>query len=374
MKHLNSNDGPWGNDDLLLTEKARNAARKSDRDAFNVLDWPELRAAFTEYEDEAKAAKARIRRFGIQGALLAGIGAAAVPLVSMWPGFIGSVLVAIAALSSLVGFALAVVHALSHTLNDRWLKPRMFAERLRHFYFQCLLTHFTIAANAVEHPEKLPEWETLRSKALGDARLALEADLEENWAPVSDDKFFRRIWINVGSPADPVAIEAACLEAVAKHPAGADTLLAKLYWQRLKIQLRYTEKQLSGHWQSPKIRAIGVRLLNLISVVGFPLLIVLGSALALTENPFWGAVAIATGSSLAAIGLTFRVLDQGMRITEDKDRYVAYLADLKKAEDRFTRPGADKFACLQALFDVERYAYWETREFLNAHTDESFGF
>jgi hypothetical protein len=139
------------NDDLLMQEADRELAAKKYPSIFHVLDHPELRELFVQFDRPATHAK----RTGLKAGLSAigfgfcALAAAALELLithsahdtpaahaEEWTGI---VLAAISGLFGLLSFAIGTMGVLSAGRKRRWLHYRLMTERLRQFHFQTLV-------------------------------------------------------------------------------------------------------------------------------------------------------------------------------------------------------------------------------------------
>jgi hypothetical protein len=141
------------NDDLLLQQSDRTLAARKYPSIFHVLDHPELRRLFSEYDLRANHAKRTGLRAGLWAIAFgfAALAIAALELVRAQPAgdqiaatgrAEDSIAIALAAVSGLCGllcFLIGSVGVLFAGRKRKWLYCRLMGERLRQFHFQTLV-------------------------------------------------------------------------------------------------------------------------------------------------------------------------------------------------------------------------------------------
>ena len=135
-------EDPKFNDDLLLLDTDRQRAAQAYPTIIHVLDDPELRDAFLQFDVPANRGKKRSRRLGSIAIIL---GATAIMGASLELGLVSKEhrlggLVALAA--SLCGIASLVIGGagvLFGRSKRQWLHMRFAGERLRQLHFQSLV-------------------------------------------------------------------------------------------------------------------------------------------------------------------------------------------------------------------------------------------
>jgi hypothetical protein len=136
------------NDDLLLEEADRELAARKYPTIFHVLDHPELRELFRQYDVPATHAK----RMGLKAGLWSiGLGFCALAVAasellvshptseaagSRADDWTGIILATGSALCGLLSFLIGTMGVLSAGRKRKWLHCRLMTERIRQFHFQ----------------------------------------------------------------------------------------------------------------------------------------------------------------------------------------------------------------------------------------------
>lgn len=355
----------WPNDDLLLEEKSRNRVARDYPDLLKILDWPDLRAAFEEHDAPANEAHRKCRRFGAAAVVCgaAGMLLAALAPVLTGAGLSGWVLGLLASALTVLGTVLGLAHWIGTRHRSDWLLHRFWTERLRQFHFQFLLNYFDLAVKASAHDPALEEYRKCRTEALErliddfrDVR-GLIRKLEQDEAELSP--WLQDEWLN-------------------EAPDTADSergqlLLRALHKQRFGIQIQYTEKKLDESIHSPKTRARVVR--NGCDLLTFSAMFLAGltGVLLLFGNPL-GSLAVrlsmGLGAAAGVLVLALRIVDEGLQLRVDDERYRWYLSSLRALAGRFAQ--SDSGGQIAALRELEHLSYKEMRRFIVVHRRARF--
>ena len=352
----------WGNDDLLMTETARDAARRADPDVFRVLDWPELRDLFQQHEAPAKALKRSSRRTGVAAAMATGIGAGLLALAPILP--FGQLVTLVSLLATVAGFLVGIWHWIFGAEKRAWLQHRHWAERTRQFYFQFIINHLELATHAMSADAALDQWRSVRAACLAEFVHGFGQDQIFDPARIEEDRTSSRAWILrrwAGAAKVPFA-------EVSTEYATLEKLLDRLGEQRIRIQQRYTAATGQKTIHAPGVRRI--------------ILDRSGDALtaSVALSAIWGGFALvfgydsvvplAIGAASGALGLLTRALAQGLSVAVDVDRMEWYLQAINDCDASFGAGGAQ--AKIDALRALEVHAYREMQQFLIAHRAEKF--
>ena len=355
----------WPNDDLLLEEKSRNRIARDYPDLLKILDWRELRAAFEEHDAPANEAHRKCRRFG--GAAVV-CGAAGMLLAALAPvltgaGLSGWALGLLASVLTVLGTVLGLAHWIGARHRSDWLLHRFWTERLRQFHFQFLLNHFDLAVKASAHDPALEEYKKCRTEALErliddfrDIR-GLISKLEQDEAELSP--WLQDQWPNKA----PDTADSEC----------GQLLLRALYRQRFGIQIQYTQKKRDESIHSPKTRARVVR--NGCDLLTFSAMLLAGltGVLLLFGHPL-GSLAVrlsmGLGAAAGVLVLALRIVDEGLQLRVDDERYRWYLSSLRALDGRFAQ--SDSGGQIAALRELEHLSYKEMRRFIVAHRRARF--
>lgn len=356
----------WPNDDLLFEQKHRDFIWRRHPDAAPIFDWPELRTLFGAHDPPAAQFRKRSRRLGliavglgctslVLSAFLGAISLAA-PDAVRW---LGALAAALAVASGICGFS----GVLSGRDKARWLNHRFWTERMRQLHFQLIVNNLAEASAAIADPARRPSWYSLRAAALDAFEHAYMGPLAESLERMREDLALDRPWLDdrwsePGSLASP-------------SPA-TDELFLLLKQQRFGIQRRYTTYKLMEGRHSPRTRSRWLRTCaDLLTVLALLVAAALGM-IYLFDDPQSKAVALlaGTGGALAALILSLRVLDEGLLLRSETERYEWYLAAVESLERRYD--AGDAAAKAAVLRDMERLSYQELRWFTVTFDESRF--
>jgi uncharacterized membrane protein len=347
----------WKNDDVLQTKDARAALRARHLPALRVLDWPELRALFAQYDAPATRHGQRDRRFGLLSVGLAALGLA---LAILAPLAIGAawVMEILAAALVVAGLAIMGFHRFGAQPKARWLGQRFGAERFRALYFQAVTNNLDLVARAMASDAALGEWKAARARML--SYLPTPEDVSRQIPHLAGaaqgeaETWVLPEWSRPPSPPEPSA--------------ELDLLLSLLRAQRLDAQIDYVERKLSASLGAPGRRAAVVRGLSRMLLAAAVVAGLVGVALVMMgrapgDTDVKLALELAVGAVVAAMALG--VVNDGRLLAGDADRYAAYFAALSEARGRFDAGGLTEK--LAALREAEIICYRDLREFVAAH-------
>jgi hypothetical protein len=360
----------WPNDDLLFSQDHRDFVWRRHPRAAAIFDWPELRARFAAHDPPAGRFRARSRRLGmiavflgcaslILTAFLGAIGQAA-------PGatpVLGALAALLAVASGLTGFS----GVLSGRDKARWLTHRFWTERMRQLHFQLIVNNLPLAAEVVADPSRLGQWEALRRGAL---------DCFEHMQPVSHSLERMRRDLTEDEP----WLEAAWIAPPETPPPSPaiDELFEILKQHRFGIQKRYASYKLMAGLHSPRTRSHLVRTgADVMTVLALLVAAALGILHATTPPAAAGTpnapallLVAGAGGMLAALILALRVLDEGLQLRSETERYEWYLAAVEALERRFD--AGDMRTKVAVLREMERLSYQELRWFTVSFDEARF--
>jgi hypothetical protein len=362
---------PLFNHDLLMNPEDVRAARHVFPAIGDVLDWPDLRAAFAPHERAAIHAKRQSRGSGVlalAAALAALWLAVLVPEITRYfPGRLTPqvLTIAVAALAT-AGLVLAS-RVLIGARKERWLHHRTATERLRQLHFQFLARRArqiaegdgTVTAAILEERERTLEM----------LRIDLRPGMTRPADAIMEDLGGADCWL-VDEPApDP---------ALAARPAVLGELFHAYARLRFQHQADYATKKIApgiGLWpwepegQARRINATAYALTFMVVVCNVLAVAVLALAL---PGEVWLSVGTQTISMLAATGaLALRVLEDGIRPRAEVTRLRNYRGEVLELYRKFeaTTDVAVKISLMERL---EELSYRELRDFLTLHHEASF--
>lgn len=352
----------WPNDDLLLTEEARDAVREQHPEAIEVLDWPELRALFALHDEAANGQSRSDRRLGVTSVVCGVLGlvaAAVAPLTGEYERVAGLVAFGF----TLVGFLLAAVHWLGAKSKSLWLGHRLMTERARALYFQLLINDLDLASRAMHDEEALGTLRQRRAAAI--QKIENTKAVPQIIRRIRDDITDSDFWID--------ASWAAPASGKTQPSPQTDVLLSFLRDQRLGIQLAYTERKLGDSLFSSRrslevLRSVGDLLTFAAVGAGASVAILLLCGLGTASTPVRICLALAATASALVLGV--RAISEGLGLAPDTARYEWYHAAVSRATDDFDR--SDQAGKIVALRTMEGLVYREMRGFLAEHWRSRF--
>jgi hypothetical protein len=367
----------WTNDDLLLNDNERKHFYRRHPRLAPIFDWPEMRQAFSIHEQPARQARRRSRRYGTMAVAFGFLGLALsaftpwlaqlLSFSTLFPGpsdlverWIGGAAAALIVLGTIVG----AHQALIGQAKREWLVNRYWTERIRQFHFQLILNNLERAAAALGGGATLDAWRKLRQGKLADflhdAKQRLPIALDE----LQDDHAEEDVWVDKSwrerppmPPRSPELVE----------------LLEGLGGQRIGVQERYIALKLTPGLYSPQTRAEWLQGSSDVFTAGILLLTVAIGVIYIhgSEEPrLWLLGMLGGAGTLTAAVVALRVLNEGLLLRTEAERYRWYLASLRSIASRFEK--ADTTDRVPLMRELERLAYREMRRFLITSKEARF--
>ncbi|MEA3014863.1 MAG: hypothetical protein QOD42_3408 [Sphingomonadales bacterium] len=360
----------WPNDDLLFSQEHRDFIWRRHPQAAAIFDWPELRTRFAAHDAPAGRFRRRSRRLGMSAVLLgcasliltAFLGAIGQAAPAATP-YLGAFAALLAVTSGVTGFS----GVLSGRDKAHWLAHRFSTDRMRQLHFQLIVNNLPLAAEVVADPARLDQWEALRRGAL---------DRFEHMQPVSDALERMRRDVTLDQPwLDDAWVRLP--DTPAPSPAVGE-LFGILKQQRFGIQKRYASYKLMKGLHSPRTRShlvrTGADVMTVLALLTAAALGILHAATPPAEAGTSNAPALllvaGVGGMLAALVLALRVLDEGLQLRSETERYEWYLAAIEALERRFDV--GDAHAKVGVLREMERLSYQELRWFTVSFDEARF--
>jgi hypothetical protein len=356
----------WTNDDLLLDKNERAHFYLRRPRLAPIFDWLELRQAFEIHEQPAKQARKKSRGHGVTAV---GLGFAGLALTALTPWlakfaskpdlaerWTGVAAAALIALGTVVG----LLQTLIWRAKQEWLINRYWTERIRQFHFQLILNNLEKAAAALPGGAALDAWRTFRQGKLADFLHDAKQTLPTAFDELEDDHAEEDVWVDKAwrerPPTPPQTPELA-------------ELLEGLQRQRIGVQERFTALKLKPGLHSPQTRAKWLHgASDAFTAVILVLTIVIGVIYAQgsQEPRFW----LGAAGALTAAVVALRVLNEGLLLRAEAERYRWYLASVRSIARRFEKANtADR---IRLLHEMERLAYQEMRRFLITFKEARF--
>lgn len=356
----------WDNPDLMLAETRREALAQEHPWAVKMFDWPELRKLFHEHDLQANFYRKVVRW---QGRLAIGLAVAGLFLAALLPvlavdnQILLRALGAIASFSAVFGGIIGFEHLFLGKAKRRWLCERFWTERLRQFYFQTILRNLEILTSD-QLPFSSDDWKEIRASELHWFINDYMKNPDVALTDVEKDLLDEKAWLR----SEPVF-------GIVKEVMGGrlPNILSFFQSQRLNIQEEYIREKISSDPFSPsKLAAATGLVANFLA--GLVLLVAIFIGVQFWTNPDVSGKLLTWGLALEAIGCVLlagvRVLDEGLRYTEETDLYSWYAAKVTKLHRRFTASSEQEK--LAIILEMEQATYEEFRRFFIAHSRANF--
>lgn len=363
------------NTDLALNEGDEAYLRSQFPKIADALIWPKLVEDFRHHEEKAKALKKGSRRssFASIGMIVLSLAITLVatsalfaPLVAEYPS--GADAVAISALLLLIGAILFGKGILFGRKRDEWLKHRLIAERLRQFYFQCMLANLSAVCSSsiVEQKRFIDD----RAKELDRVLRRLRSPGYRQ-AVLGDEVLQESRLVDYGE-IDSRKIEPNCMEELYR------------YW----VELRFNwQGEYATHQLDRKVSAFPVfgsladqvhtvTTLEFVATLGIVVLQVVAvlAQLFVGTNSSEVHISILVASLLAIVIVGLQAYKDGMGLADDLSRnrvYASYTAKLLR-DFRTAQEKGDGTSQIRIMQEMEDLAYFETREFVYSHSTAQF--
>lgn len=358
------------NDELLISDADKTAARELYPNIYPALDFPELRAVFDEVDPATNEAKRRSRFWGFVAVILvaSSLIVASAERLYHGKGVIEVVMILLAAAAGVSGVILGLFGVLFAKSKRQWLYGRLITERLRQLHFQVMIA----LAPELLAAARIGDWGAYHERR----KLALDAfaaDLMPRAGLVLDD-------LVSADDAEAVSEHLCWLVETQDGGLGAEPHLAELFraYRRLRLarQIDFCRLKLrSDHrifTDAPKAQSARFTSLTIVCILA---LLGIHIALVLSLFPGWyvtvGAVAHLLVVWLAIAVLALRTLEEGLQPKREIERYRNYKSALENIAQRFDRAG-DAAARFSAMRELEELAFDEMVNFLKSNTEAKF--
>jgi len=371
------------NNELFVDDNDRASIRECFPTVWFALYTPALTGRFDEINEHSKREKTRFRIFGSCAVALATLALSLaafeaiimIPLAEARPGieaFLKPTAFAAAA-SGLVGGLIGWGGMGIYRRKRAWLEARLFAERLRQWQWQYVLAHIPEIVKASQDPEAQRAYVKKRDREFDGFftfyRSGLAARLNEHLDEGSE--LAAKFWLDPEF-ADKFerAASSSSIESIRSDPARAaalDELLRAYGRVRMQGQIDYVCYLLGeGPFATHPVKQ--KQILQALSHTGVVLIAVLHAAViagvifdvAELKSP---GVYICT-IILALIALALRVVEEGLRPTEEIVRLRNYHNEVVGAQSRFH--SGDEGAMLHSMRTLEEAGARELIDFLQS--------
>ncbi|MCB1784541.1 MAG: hypothetical protein KDI13_11175 [Alphaproteobacteria bacterium] len=351
----------WQNDDLLISSTARETFQNAHPKAFEVLDWPELRAYFMEHEKQANKYKHFTRHSGhlaVISAFIALIGPnllMALNLSTTWHTALGLIIFLAASLT----LFLSLTQLLNGKNKKIWMASRFKTETIRRFFYQFLLQNFECAAAAMTNQEKLDELREKQQKAFSALQLEYLSNPQDCLLNMlsQNNSYHVPIWLSQKWTDKTIP-----KDIPEEFQENAELLLDILRQKRLDVQYTYSLKKLEGaklslqkkvHILKASFVFLALLLMGCVAVLGF-------------QSAFFNPADLMPISFcigvLSTLIVTLQMYERGCNMESEKDRMSWFNSSVDRLRSRYinTENTDEK---LGILIEFEELVYQEMVHF-----------
>jgi hypothetical protein len=354
------------NDDLLLQDADRRLAAKKYSSIFHVLDHPELREFFVQYETPATRAKS----MGLKAGLWAiGLGFCALAMAASeflsthsTESWTSIVLATISGLCGLLSFLIGTMGVLSAGRKRKWLQCRLMSERTRQFHFQTLVLRLPQILASLKNNAAKSKFLVERSLWFESFKKRFAGKLDSTFASTIHEQDKLDVWLLDGAGTRPDSV---------RESKDLDSLFIAYRELRIMHQLDYADYKLQS--DDRIISAMPRTQLKVLSQVSFASIIllvvmhagVLAGALfpASMFAAFHSAGAVVIIIWLALVALATRAIEEGLQPEREIERYQQYRSAVRAILERYDDTSNLK-SKLEVMRDMERLTFDELRNFL----------
>ena len=360
------------NDDLLINPGDLQHARDQFPETFAVLDHPQLRSVFSQYERVANSARLWVRWLGLFAVIAAAIALLSTATEPLWHHVkYQNVITAVFELCGLGGAIIAGGTLWLGPWRQEWLESRFMTERLRQWNFQLLVRRGQEIEALLAQPtgEALQNFQAQRKKWFDDFLHEHEGKLDSRMDSLANDPEFSGEWLF------PNAIKFSENSNALRH------LLEAYRRLRFDHQYDYATHMLSestdcGFWQFLKWPLLQQeRIVQ--GAVSFCFIATLLCSAGIIVNGYFHIrptldpyLAIFT-LVIAIVGVALRTLQDGLGISKDIERYRDYRGKILRLRACFEET-RDQDRKIRMMEELELAAVDELKGFLRTHQHAAF--
>ena len=358
------------NSDLLFLKDDVERVRRCYPAIIHVLDHPELRAHFKEYDDPANSAKRRSLIAGVIAIFLGAFSliiAAAEPIHARLPDQMWYWLAVVSAVVGLASLVIGLSGVMFRKSKSAWLCRRLMTERLRQFHFQTLVCRLpeiiasSAGAPAVQH------YLDQRAGWFAQFRRCFDDCQPDELQKILDSSETVDFWLH------PLP------EKTTNEPAPqlASQIFVAYRDLRIMHQLGYANERLRQSKtivpSSPRSQAA---LFSNASLLCISALFVIHGVISVATPFGWREIVYSHWTHLAAIwiaigALAIRALEEGLKPDREIERYQHYQFAVRAIRDRYdaAKSWHEK---IEIMKEMERLSYDEMCDFLKTHIKARF--
>jgi hypothetical protein len=375
------------NDDLLANPGDAAWIARSAPKLVPILDFPELRLAFAEYDKLACDARRRTQTWGLLSIFCAVAALLATATEPLWggqswlPRLIGTATEIIGLIGALVGAGGVWLGPSKRS----WLFNRLMTERIRQWHFQFLLERGDLvrAAFHANAPETIDDFQAKRL-------LQFEGFLSSHRGKL-DSLFTSLVGVSYESEAQLVPPAGGSNRGYETDRETVDAICDFYRKLRLRHQLQYAQHKLQNSTDKPWHRFLywptlvqervlgGLGATCLVLALLVSAAIIVGHVVALFEgsNPLATVLEHPSLNSLAVVlavlAVAIRTVEDGLGIKSDIDRYQHYANRMQQLLRDFDEDTSIR-GRLRTMADCEKLCFEEMREFMVLHHKATFAF
>jgi len=362
------------NDDLLLQDTDQNLASHKYPSIVHVLDHPELREIFIQFDEAANQAK---RRGRITGFVAIGLGFVALalaaleyPVVHQTGEHSNIVRVAVAVSSAMCGIAGVFIGSIGLLFARRkreWLRRRLMGELTRQFHFQTFACRLPEILKSLTDEKSKSNFVTERQTWFETFKAQYLSKVDAAFVEMVTKDDLNMEWLHNCGREVPKIRESRLLDPLFKAYREL-RILHQISYANYKLQDdRKIFSPMPGRQAQVFAQVSFIAIVILFAIHGgvlfdvfFPGSIWAGSTL-ISVIIVWIALA----------ALAMRALEQGLQPEREFERYQHYRSALRAVLDRFDRADScgDKLRVMQ---DMERLSFDELRDFLVTNNRSQF--
>lgn len=370
------------NDDLLLSEDDRAFASKRYPSIFHVLDHPELRSLFSQYDSPANRAKSRSLRAGVFAITFGFFALAIASLeitithlatnadIHVYPHL--SIEKALAATSggfAVASFLIGTAGILFARRKREWLYNRLMGERIRQYHFQTFISRQReILASLTDH-NAIFEFVSSRQLWLDNFKFRYIGKLDAAFLDVVEDETGADSWIHE-SERTPARIP---------ETHALDPLFEAYRELRFLHQLSYADYKL--HDDRRIFSKMAKRQLVLLGALNGAWIVLLVAVHALVVSgaifpiPVLDTLPPGTLATLiiwiALAALATRAIEGGLQPEREIERYQQYRSAVRATLERYDA-ASTQAAKPEIMREMERASFDEMRNFLTTAERSTF--
>jgi hypothetical protein len=362
------------NDDLLLREDDRALASRRYPSIFHVLDHPELRDLFSQYDTPANSAKRRSLRAGI-AAIICGFLALAIASLEIQMSYLAAdggapaypflsiekVVAAASGLCALASFLIGTAGILFARRKREWLYNRLMGESIRQFHFQTFVFQMPQILASLNDDKAISAFVSAREIWFESFKFRFIGKLDAVFLGVTEVENGADIWLHGGE-----RVQAKILETRTLEP------LFEAYRElRILHQISYADYKLhDDHRIFSAMSRRQLVTLGALNVAWIVLLIVIHvSVVAGVVLPIPFLRTFATGGIaiviiwIALAALATRAVEGGLQPEREVERYQQYRSAVRAILERYDA-APTQTAKREIMGEMERASFDEMRNFL----------